>query len=29
VKATDVEITPGGAAAIIEVATKYSIFGRR
>jgi hypothetical protein len=29
VNATDVENTPGGAAAIIEVATKYSIFRRR
>jgi hypothetical protein len=27
--ATAVEITPGGAAAFIEDATKYSIFKRR
>ncbi len=27
--ATGVEITPGGVAAFIEDATKYSIFGRR
>ena len=29
VNATGVEIAPGGAAAFIEDATKYSIFGRR
>jgi hypothetical protein len=29
VNATGVEITPGGAAAFIEDATKYSIFKRR
>jgi hypothetical protein len=29
VNATGVEITPGGAAAFIEDATNYSIFGRR
>jgi hypothetical protein len=29
VNATGVEITPGGAAAFIEDATKYSIFRRR
>jgi len=27
--ATGVEIMPGGAAAFIEDATEYSIFGRR
>jgi hypothetical protein len=29
VNATGVEITPGSAAAFIEDATHYSIFGRR
>jgi len=29
VNTRDVEITPGGVAAFIEDATKYSIFGRR
>ena len=29
VNATGVKITPGGAAAFIEDATKYSMFGRR
>jgi hypothetical protein len=29
VNATGVEVTLGGAAAFIEDATKYSIFGRR
>jgi hypothetical protein len=29
VNATGVEVTPGGAAAYVEDATKYSIFGRR
>jgi hypothetical protein len=29
VNAPGVEVTPGGAAALIEDATKYSIFGRR
>ncbi len=29
VNATGVEIASGGAAAFIEDATKYSIFGRR
>lgn len=29
VNARGVEITPGGAAAFIEDATRYSIFGRR
>jgi len=29
VNARGVEITSGGAAAFIEDATKYSIFGRR
>jgi hypothetical protein len=29
VKATGVEIASGGAAAFIEDAIKYSIFGRR
>ena len=29
VNATGVEVTLGGAAAVIEDATKYSIFGRR
>jgi hypothetical protein len=29
VNATGVEITPGGVAAFIEDATKYSMFGRR
>jgi hypothetical protein len=29
VKATGVELTPGGAAASIEDATAYMIFGRR
>jgi hypothetical protein len=29
VNATGVEIAPGGAAAFIEDATKYSIFARR
>jgi hypothetical protein len=29
VNATSVEITPGGAAAFIGDATKYSAFGRR
>jgi hypothetical protein len=29
VNATGVEITPGGVAAFIEDATKYSIFKRR
>jgi hypothetical protein len=29
VHATGVEITPGGAAAFMEDATKYLIFGRR
>jgi len=29
VNATGVEFTPGGVAAFIEDATKYSIFGRR
>jgi hypothetical protein len=29
VNVTGVEVTPGGAAAFIEDATKYSIFKRR